>query len=202
MEMEASEIDALLERYLHLLHEYTTLRTELGSVQTGIYQNLARANFSAERGIRYGEDFYDDRMQACRRLKIADLGGSLASFQVARYDLTEENLMENLDASQEDKDGISGNESDAKPTDLGVKKAKPRKEDPLRWFGLLTPLPLRQAQGQSIKAVENIIPRLASISVEMEHLEIEVRRARKKRAKAEAQAKRDRIGVSRQEIVA
>ncbi|KAK3296146.1 uncharacterized protein B0H64DRAFT_461081 [Chaetomium fimeti] len=57
--------------------------------------------------------------------------------------------------------------------------------DPLRWFGILTPLPLRQAQGHAIKAVEEIIPQLATLSAAMAAVELEVRRARKKRAKAE-----------------
>ena len=60
--------------------------------------------------------------------------------------------------------------------------------DPLRWFGILTPLPLRQAQGQAIRAVEEVIPRLASVSAEMARVELEVRRARKRRAKAEKRA--------------
>jgi len=64
-------------------------------------------------------------------------------------------------------------------------KPRPKPADPLRWFGILTPLPLRQAQGHSIKAVEVIIPRLATLSAEMAGLELEVRRARKRRAKAE-----------------
>ena len=57
--------------------------------------------------------------------------------------------------------------------------------DPLRWFGILTPLPLRQAQGHAVEAVEEIIPRLATLSTAMAAVELEVRRARKKRAKAE-----------------
>jgi hypothetical protein len=64
-------------------------------------------------------------------------------------------------------------------------KSKDKATDPLRWFGILTPLALRQAQVQAIKAVEEIIPRLATLSVEMAAVELEVRRARKRRAKAE-----------------
>ncbi|KAL8408784.1 hypothetical protein RB594_007282 [Gaeumannomyces avenae] len=47
-----AEIDALLERYLGLLDEYAELRASLGAVQSGMYQNIARANFAAERGMR------------------------------------------------------------------------------------------------------------------------------------------------------
>ncbi|KAI1485341.1 hypothetical protein F5X96DRAFT_349226 [Biscogniauxia mediterranea] len=64
-------IDALLERYLHLLHEYTSLREQLSALQAGMYQDIARANFAAERGLRFGRDHYDERMQASRRLSIS-----------------------------------------------------------------------------------------------------------------------------------
>ncbi|KAL2155964.1 hypothetical protein VTH82DRAFT_707 [Thermothelomyces myriococcoides] len=72
------------------------------------------------------------------------------------------------------------------------KKPKQRPIDPLRWFGILTPLPLRQAQSHSIKVVEEIIPRLATLNAEMAEVELEVRRARKRRAKA-AKAEEKRL---------
>jgi len=65
------------------------------------------------------------------------------------------------------------------------RKPKPKPADPLRWFGILTPLPLRQAQSNAIRVVEEVIPRLATLSAEMAEVELEVRRARKRRAKAE-----------------
>ena len=74
--------------------------------------------------------------------------------------------------------------SDAAPDDGEGGKETVKPVDPLRWFGILTPLPLRQAQGHAIKAVEEIIPRLATLSTAMAAVELEVRRARKKRAKA------------------
>ena len=63
--------------------------------------------------------------------------------------------------------------------------SKPRSNDPIRWFGILTPLPLRQAQAHAIQAVEKLIPKLASVSAEMATVELAVRRLRKKRTKAE-----------------
>jgi hypothetical protein len=87
---------------------------------------------------------------------------------------------EDVKEKQPEKDGstpTSGSGEDEKETVKPV--------DPLRWFGILTPLPLRQAQGHAIKAVEEIIPRLATLSTAMAAVELEVRRARKKRAKAE-----------------
>jgi hypothetical protein len=67
------------------------------------------------------------------------------------------------------------------------KKTKTAPKDPLRMFGLLTPPPLRLAQAESIKSVEEVIPKLVSIDAEMKEVEIRIRRARKWKVKAEAQ---------------
>ncbi|KAK9418695.1 hypothetical protein SUNI508_07715 [Seiridium unicorne] len=201
--MEVNEIDALLERYLQLLHEYTTLRTELSNLQTGIYQNIARANFSAERGMRYGPDFYDERMQATRRINVATSNGDNLSLKVASTEETTEPLEASSDVPKTEGGNIDHSDVNdhLEETELNTNK-RPKRKDPLQWFGLLTPLPLRQAQGQSIMAVEQVIPRLISINVEMQQVEIEVRRARKKRAKAEAVAKKHQDGILNKELTA
>ncbi|KAI1167551.1 hypothetical protein F5B18DRAFT_602158 [Nemania serpens] len=250
--MDQDHIDDLLEQYLLLLHEYTSLREELTTLQTGMYQNIARANFAAERGARFGQDCYDDRMQASSRLAIshkrldqtqdwsesqdrrnpaAIRSGIVPSFAVvdpatvsmaedseshdphsrpparlphpgaeAEADSVEQKAAKSPTASsQVDVDARSGKDTEttiggntdiSPPTAKSGKIAPQRPSDPLRWFGLLTPAPLRYAQTQSLRAVEHVIPRLASVSAEMAEVEIEVRRARKRRAKAEAAASR------------
>jgi hypothetical protein len=87
---------------------------------------------------------------------------------------------EDVKEKQSEKDGSSAASGSGEGEKETVKPV-----DPLRWFGILTPLPLRQAQGHAIKAVEEIIPQLATLSTAMAAVELEVRRARKKRAKAE-----------------
>ena len=175
--MGSDTIDELLERYLALLDEYTTLRSTLGKLQADLYHNLARANFSAERGFRYGQDSYDDRMQAFRRVQISTDGSGVAAFSVPQA-TTEESMK-----------GHEHQDSQDKPHD--TQDAPAKAVDPLRWFGVLTPMPLRQAQKEAVEAVERVIPRLATLSAEMAEVEIQVRRARKKRAKAEVVAKKD-----------
>jgi hypothetical protein len=65
--------------------------------------------------------------------------------------------------------------------------SKPR--DPLRMFGLLTPLPLKHAQIIAQKMVRDIIPQLVSIDAEMREQEICIRRARKRFLKTEKETK-------------
>ncbi|KAI8958800.1 hypothetical protein F5Y11DRAFT_335231 [Daldinia sp. FL1419] len=189
--MGVDHIDELLERYLHLLHEYTTLREQLSSLQTGIYQNIARANFAAERGMRFGQDYYDERMQASRKVVITSSGDQGTPAFAITSGSAEAEPSEEPAPSEEvgtTADGESRREDEALESSRKEKKKEQRQKDPLRWFGLLTPMPLRQAQAQSIEAVEQVVPKLVSIDAQMAQVEIEVRRARKKRAKAEAAA--------------
>ncbi|KAI2462910.1 hypothetical protein F4781DRAFT_161455 [Annulohypoxylon bovei var. microspora] len=202
--MEVDHIDQLLERYLHLLHEYTTLRDQLSSLQAGMYQNIARANFAGERGMRFGQDQYDERMQASRRVAVAQDDSALESsapiFAVSAQGAESEPAR----ASHDPEEGAAVDDSaqdeveeEGEKEGAGASSPKVQRRDPLRWFGLLAPMALRRAQAQSVEAVEQVIPKLVSVNAEMAQVEIEVRRARKKRAKAEAAAakKEQEVGV-------
>ncbi|CAM1502871.1 Fc.00g076470.m01.CDS01 [Cosmosporella sp. VM-42] len=184
--MGQQHIDELLERYLGLLNEYTQLRENLSQVQSGVYQNIARANFSGERGMRYGQDHYDERMQASRLLTIAVDEKDATTFAITNAP-TEEEKKEDSDASESQPDEPS-EQAEKEATDETAAKKRRKLKNPIHWFGLFAPMPLRTAQTQSIQAVEQIIPRLVSVNTEMLSLEIEIRRARKRRAKAEAAA--------------
>lgn len=185
--MAHMDIDLLLERYLTLVDEYIKLRSKLNQLQVSIYQNIARANFSADRGIRYGPDLYDERMQALRQLSIAAGEDNVPSFEVGMWP---------AEVAEDDA-------PDGKPADDEQEKPVQKPKDPLRWFGVLTPMPLRLAQKQAVEAVEEIVPKLVSVNAEMAEVEILVRRQKKHRAKAEAFAmKQSQEGASRPEVKA
>jgi vacuolar-type H+-ATPase subunit D/Vma8 len=65
-------LDRLLEKYLTTLHEYQHARQTLSKNLSSGYLNLAQANRSATTGRRYGQDYYDERMQAKRRVAVTD----------------------------------------------------------------------------------------------------------------------------------
>ena len=181
------DIDLLLERYLTLVDEYTKLRSKLNQLQVDIYQNIARANYSAERGIRYGPDLYDERMQAVRQLNIAVGEDNVPSFEIG---LSQAEVTDDV-------------KSNSQSNDDGQEKPTQKPKDPLRWFGVLTPMPLRVAQKEAIEAVEDIVPKLVSINAEMIEVEIQVRRQKKRRAKTEAIAMKQRgEEVTRSEVEA
>ncbi|KAM0349353.1 hypothetical protein ACHAPU_003762 [Fusarium lateritium] len=185
--MEQQHIDQLLQRYLGLLDEYTQLRQSLSQLQSSVYQNIARANFSAERGMRYGPDHYDERMQATRLLSIEQGENKEPVISVVDAPDEEQEEVEEAGSSTGESHNTSKlNTEEEKPAEKKRKKNK----NPLHWFGLFAPMPLRTAQTQSVQAVEDLIPRLVSVNAEMLNVEIEVRRARKRRAKAEAAEKK------------
>ncbi|KPA44898.1 mfs-type transporter [Fusarium langsethiae] len=190
--MEQQHIDELLERYLGLLDEYTQLRQTLSQLQSGVYQNIARANFSGERGMRYGHDHYDERMQAIRLLSISQNEHQSPIFSILNVPEEEEEEEEEKGEEQDESSATEGHKQGPKPETGEEKPAekKRKNKNPLHWFGLFVPMGLRTAQTQSIKTVEDIIPRLVSVNAEMLDVEIEVRRARKRRAKAEMAEKK------------
>lgn len=222
--MEQQHIDSLLERYLALIDEYSRLREELSKLQAGVYQNIARANFTGERGMRYGQDHYDERMRALRVLDITPGEEDVPSFTVKSLESPADDKGQKEDEKREgsperepadtttaqEKSGASPEESQRpEEQDKGKDKEKQNKKktkkpssNPLHWFGLLAPPPLRTAQALSIQAVEQAIPRLISVNAEMEHVEIEIRRARKKRAKAAAAAVADKEALGMEAVEA
>ncbi|KAM4055317.1 hypothetical protein HRG_008756 [Hirsutella rhossiliensis] len=192
MAAEQQHIDDLLQRYLGLLDDYVRLRGLLSGLQADVYQNIARANFSAERGMRFGQDSYDERMRATRLLSIHQDKANVPVFTVSRAAAhapapssaaAEAPIADGEKQPEEDEDERPGEEHKGVGRTADREQAPTPAKDPLRWFGLLAPAALRKAQGLSIEMVEQGIPQLASVHAEMLSVEIEVRRARKRRAK-------------------
>lgn len=190
--MTEIDIDILLERYLSLLDDYVNLQAKLSELHSAIFQNLAKANFSTQRGVRYGQDYYDGRMQATLRVACSDSHSPI--FSIFRNEPSSAAPVDTEQTGEAQPESVRGNaepeqvgEAHAESKGDGEKPDQPRKHsgDPLRWFGILTPMPLRQAQTLAIESVEDLIPRLATVSAKMADVELEIRRARKKRAKAE-----------------
>lgn len=83
-----TQLDELLERYLHTLNEYEKVRRELSKQLSSVstqpnqlclchlcltllkgYMSLAQANFHNS-SFRYGQDCYDERMQAILKMYV------------------------------------------------------------------------------------------------------------------------------------
>ncbi len=97
-------------------------------------------------------------MNGCRLLRrVAMQPSDSAAFTVRTV---KEEPPQSQPEQMSSEDETSESERDKESEEKGPTKAR----DPLRWFGLLTPMPLKQAQNQAVQAVEEIIPRLVSVN--------------------------------------
>ncbi|EEU43278.1 uncharacterized protein NECHADRAFT_83856 [Fusarium vanettenii 77-13-4] len=132
---QQQHIDALLERYLGLLDEYTQLRKSLSQLQSNVYQNIARANFAGERGMRYGQDHYDERMQAIRLLDIEVDEKEIPSFSIIDAPIEEPEKEEG--ATSEGNDGESEEKTEKDTTKESTPKKPKKNRNPLHCPGAI-----------------------------------------------------------------
>ncbi|RMZ72936.1 ATP synthase subunit D domain-containing [Pyrenophora seminiperda CCB06] len=202
------DLDDLLEHYLLTLHEYHKVMGELTTQLSSGYMALAQANFhNSSSAIRYGQDCYDERMQAIRKVHIAEHGRLLSDrphFSIHPPDVVAPPSRKTSDAEQEEHeqndeqdepsssaipkptdkaettpDAGQRSNPDPKQTEQENKKSSEKIADPLKWFGILVPPALRTAQSTFVDAVEGPIPQLATIAKDLRMQEIEIGRVRK-----------------------
>lgn len=163
--------DALLAEYLDALDVYESQQTMLHEALAAGFLSLATANFHA-RGVRYGSDYYDQRMLATRGMEVREDGELVARDLNAEEesgkdeDAKEAGEQEGLrrragkgekpEKDEPDKEVETDEKKDAKPA------PKPTPRDPLRWFGILVPPALRSAQSSFIEGLEAVYPLLAT----------------------------------------
>lgn len=135
-----------------------------------INTSLSRANFSAPRGMRYGQDSYDDRsVQATRLVSYPPTAPRPStappSTSIVTCTIT----------------CTSASTAEPQPQPETTAETRPAKPpaNPLRMFGLLAPPPLRTAQTAAIALLETTVAQLVNVDREMQAAEIEIRRARK-----------------------
>ncbi|KAF2007507.1 hypothetical protein P154DRAFT_517204 [Amniculicola lignicola CBS 123094] len=158
-------LDGLLEQYLQTLDQYQKTQKQLAAYLSSGYLSLAQANFNNNSHSRYGQDYYDQRMQASRTINIS--GDDL-------------NVTFKLSVSQEQDATIEGSgPAKSSQEDDSPAEEKKKSTDPLRWFGILIPPPLRAAQASFVEAAEGPIPHLASLVKRLRRQEIEIGRVRK-----------------------
>ncbi|KAH0543740.1 hypothetical protein FGG08_001922 [Glutinoglossum americanum] len=160
----SEHLNQLLEQYLALLDQYQSLRTELTKSLSSGYISLAEANFLSTGRVKYGQDFYDERMQATKRLNSP---------------LGEDDLIPSFELVQPTP-GTPGSESKTNLVthESSATTGKRVPNDPLRWFGILVPPALRNTQREFTDAV-NIVPKLVEVIAQMDLCEKRIKEARK-----------------------
>lgn len=199
-------LDTLLERYLTLLDTYTTTQQQLTAHLQSGYLSLAKANFDSSNRTRYGQDFYDERMQALRRMRMdegaeEDAGKAAMRLSVVMMGSGQEQTpsrdgkegsgtrvqlpsppptpaADDEDEEEEDEDEDTEDPSQQEEPTATDEKT-PQIQDPIRMFGLLVPRSLRSAQGSFTSAVTGPVPDLVNVNRQMRMLENEIGRLRK-----------------------
>ncbi|KAF2405223.1 hypothetical protein EJ06DRAFT_468898 [Trichodelitschia bisporula] len=179
------ELDHLFEQYLELLDQYQTERIKLSTTLSSGFLSLAQANFSSTLGRRYGQDYYDERMQALRTVYVLPSNSKLGGEDGEKV------TIEGVPPHSE-KPARNGIDDTAEPSVAEPSKpacSEDEKEDPhlgrrpsvdpIRWFGILVPQPLRTAQAHFTEAVVGPLPRIASLAKKLRALEIRIGRTRK-----------------------
>ncbi|KAI6815291.1 hypothetical protein KC332_g10930 [Hortaea werneckii] len=201
-------LDDLWIKYLDCLDRYQRAQESVQKAFSSGFFSLAQANFKSSAGRRYGQDFYDERMKASKRVQILENDDDRVltistNPAVAPGDSSEVSQHE-TEASQqpsppstpapEDEDVKAADNSerstilddrqDQDSEKPGVtRQSAPR--SPLTWFGILTPRELRSAQQSFSSAISIPTESAVNAAREMRQLEAEINRTRKAVRKAE-----------------
>ncbi|OCK88210.1 uncharacterized protein K441DRAFT_669479 [Cenococcum geophilum 1.58] len=177
------KLDGLLERYLNLLDRYQQARLQLSNHLSSGFLSLAQANFSNSSRTRFGQDYYDGRMQASTKIAIQE-HDSASSFLISKSPSATRSATQSSNTSRLAKgpasvsiDSETASQSfmhDESPSSWTVKPI-----DPIRWFGILLPQALRNTQRSFADAVEGPVVNLVTLTKELRSLEIEIGRLRK-----------------------
>ncbi|RHZ47278.1 uncharacterized protein CDV56_101140 [Aspergillus thermomutatus] len=196
-------LDHSLERYLLLLDRHQKLQTDLAKQLSSGFFSLAHANYTCPPGRRYGADYYDERMKAIRKMTIQfppctekkkTVNGAedvpqgecqLDNYrQIFSIDETTNNQRVEVPETSKGEEAAESEVDNTRQVDPSAtsdsdsSKERSRFSDPIHWYGILVSPSLRSAQTSFTEAVEQCLPKLASVVVEMRAVEREVDRLR------------------------
>lgn len=204
-----TQLDSLWTSYLNLLQQYTTAQAILKSHLSSGFLSLAESNFHTSGGQRFGKDYYDERMVARTRLRVSKEeagGGKARVVRIARVGegqsaeegegkrqekAEDECLLSRTpasDSNSQDKGAASSDDENDSHDQVDPEKKLPiDTREPIRWFGILVPSSLRQAQKSFSSAVldGDALTKAINSARGMREIEAEIRKLRKAIKKAE-----------------
>lgn len=202
------QLDALWEKHLTLLDTYHQAQQQLARHLSSGFFDLAQATFKSTTRVRYGQEYYDDRMQAIRRFDCVldqDVPCIELKSDVASSNKPTDDETSNKDTSASEDEKVSGQQPTPPATPLPHPEQEQSKEesdhqeaqdtqdkdstkkprDPLHWYGILVPPPLRACQKSFVSAIERPAIEAANASQALRHITLEIRKLRKDIKKAE-----------------
>lgn len=209
------QLDALWEKHLNLLDSYHQAQQDIARHFSSGFFNLAQATFKSTSRVRYGQESYDDRMQAITRFDTSVDGQDVPCLALKLQDITSLPTQDsNRDSTNklsnqkdEDKEEDSPGQQPTPPTTpprkseeeppgeqsqetnsetAGDKEAIQKKvRDPIHWYGILVPPALRSSQGSFKSAIQDPVIKAANSAQALRHVNMEIRKMRKDIKKAE-----------------
>ncbi|KAI5235423.1 hypothetical protein E4T43_09284 [Aureobasidium subglaciale] len=205
-----NQLEKLWERHLTLLDTYHQAQQQIARHFSSGFFDLAQATFKSTTRVRYGQEYYDDRMQATRRFDVSSddqgalcltLKGKNASPLATKH--ADTSPMH--DKHETDQGPVPEQQPTPPSTPLGSSEGTPSDEqthkdktadekektqqkkprDPLHWYGILVPPSLRSSQKAFVSALESPVIDAASSAQALRHVALEIRKLRKDIKKAE-----------------
>lgn len=133
---------------------------------------LAQASFKSPSHVRYGQDYYDQRTKATRVVTINS--DTPEKSTVSIHHLDKANSIDEVDST-----------SLPTPPTTPFEEKQKQPVDPLHWFGILVPPPLRNAQASFVAVIQGPVDSASNASISMRRIEHDIRRLRKDIKRAE-----------------
>ncbi|RMY61819.1 hypothetical protein D0863_11155 [Hortaea werneckii] len=201
-------LDDLWIKYLDCLDQYQRAQESVQKAFSSGFFSLAQANFKSSAGRRYGQDFYDERMKASKRVQILENDDdrvlTISTNPAVAPGDSSEGPKHKTEASQQpsppstpapEDEYVKAADKSEESTTLDDRRDHESEESgatrqsaarsPLTWFGILTPRELRSAQQSFSSAISNPTESAVNVARGMRQLEAEINRTRKAVRKAE-----------------
>ncbi|KAG9800875.1 hypothetical protein KCU95_g233, partial [Aureobasidium melanogenum] len=204
------QLDALWEKHLTLLNAYHQAQQQIARHFSSGFFNLAQATFKSTTRVRYGQEYYDDRMQATTRFDASIDDHDLPCLALKVNDTTSltkdsnnKSSDEKLHEKEEDKSTQQPTPPSTPPTESDEKRpdeqshenkseqaddkesAQKKVRDPIHWYGILVPPSLRSSQNSFKSAIQDPVVEAANSAQALRHVNMEIRKLRKDIKKAE-----------------
>ena len=197
------QLDALWEKHLTLLDSYHQAQQQIARHFSSGFFDLAQATFKSTTRVRYGQEYYDDRMQATTRFEASVDNKDVSHLALKPNDTpspsTKHSDKESSEKSTNSKDEPNKQRQEEKPDQQEEKDKSEEQEDkpddkerthtkvrdPLHWFGILVPPSLRAFQKSFKSAIHDPVIDAANSAQALRRVDMDIRKLRKDIKKAE-----------------
>ncbi|KAF2225330.1 hypothetical protein BDZ85DRAFT_280506 [Elsinoe ampelina] len=179
IEAAKQDLQALWIKYLGFLDQYSKAQQEIGTYHSSGTFSLAEANFKNTTRTRYGQDYYDERMQAATRYSVADTTSK--TLRLERRESSQINVTASKVNGNVTSEATNAKNHEESAQDLNGESAP----DPIKWFGILVPPQLRSCQKSFLDMATGPIIDAINASRSLREVETNIRKTRKDIRKAE-----------------